>query len=230
IQNKYRFNAAALREVTVGPPATPPRNPTRPQPPALAPKALGGPELPADGDPRVGLFEWMRSSDNPLFARSFVNRVWAHYFGRGLVDPVDNFSVANPPSNERLLDALARSFVESKYDIRKLERDVLLSRTYQLTARPNATNRHDRTNYSRSYPRRLMAEQVVDVLNTALGVTENFGPEVPPGIRAIEIAPSRLQQNQNVTNMFRLFGRPTRAATCDCERPTEPALPQTLFL
>jgi hypothetical protein len=71
---------------------------------------------------------------------------------------------------------------------------------------------------------------VVDVLNTALGVTESFGPEVPPGIRAIEIAPSRLQQNQNVTNMFRLFGRPTRAATCDCERPAEPALPQTLFL
>ena len=69
----------------------------------------------------------MRSADNPFFARSFANRVWGHYFGVGIVNPVDDFSLANPPSNPKLLNALAKDFVESKYDIRKLERTILLS-------------------------------------------------------------------------------------------------------
>jgi hypothetical protein len=231
LQARYRFQGGQFREVVFGTPQPPPRtNPRVQPPPPPTPKALGGPEINTEGDPRAALFEWMRSPENPYFARSFVNRVWGHYFGIGIVHPVDNFSIANPASNDRLLDELAKVFIDSNYDIRKLERSILLSRTYQLTAMPTESNRHDRNNFARSYPRRLMAEQVVDVLNTALGVTESFGNEVPPGIRAIEIAPSRLQQNQNVMNLFRLFGRPTRSATCDCERPTEPALPQTLFL
>lgn len=230
IQAKYRLGNTQLREVSVGTPVQPPRQATRPATPAPTPKALGGPMIEGQADPRVALFDWMRASDNPFFARAFVNRVWAHYFGRGIVDPVDNFSVANPPSNDKLLDALAQDFIASKFDIRKLERTILLSRTYQLSAVVNDSNRLDRSNYSHSFARRLMAEQVVDVLNTALGVTENFGPEVPPNIRAIEIAPSRLQQSPNLTNMMRIFGRPTRTTTCDCERPQEPSLPQTLFL
>src|SRR5207237_367511 len=76
-------------------------------------------------DPRAALYEWLHASANPFFARSFVNRVWGHYFGVGLVDPVDNFSLANPPSNEKLLDALARDFIEHHYDIRQLERTML---------------------------------------------------------------------------------------------------------
>ncbi len=230
LQTKYRVSNTPFREVTTGTPPVPPRNPNKPLPPRRTPKALGGPEIKDEKDPRVELFAWMRSDDNPQFARSFVNRVWAHYFGRGIVDPVDNFSMANPPSNEKLLDALAKDFVESKYDIRRLEKLILSSRTYQLSATPNETNRHDRGNYARSYPRRMMAEAVVDVLNGALGVTENFGAESQPGSRAIEIATNKLQQNQNLANVFRLFGRPTRTATCDCERPAEPALPQTLYL
>lgn len=195
----------------------------------LKPKALGGPEMEPGGDPRLAVFEWLRSGENPYFARSFVNRVWAHYFGPGLVEPVDNFSVANPPSNEPLLDALAKDFVASKYDIRRLERTILLSHTYQQSATPNATNRHDRISYARSYPRRLLAEVVVDVLNSALGTTENFGSEAPAGARAIEVAPNRIQ-NQTLANVFRIFGRPPRTATCDCERAQEPGLPETLFL
>jgi hypothetical protein len=195
----------------------------------LGARALGGPAIDLGGDARTQLFRWLVRPDNPFFARSFVNRVWAHYFGVGLVEPVDGFSVANPPSNEQLLGALARDFIDHRYDIRHLERTILRSRTYQLTAVPNATNARDRRNYSHAFPRRLMAEVVVDVLNAALGVREDFGPEFPKGIRAVEIASNRVA-HPNLAHIFRTFGRPARTATCDCERSGEPAVPQTLFL
>jgi len=195
----------------------------------LRPKALGGPELEYEGDARVQLCDWLTRPDNPFFARAFVNRVWAHYFGVGLVHPVDNFSVANPPSNEKLLDALARDFVEHAYDIRRLERTILVSRTYQLSAMPNESNAGDRGNFSHARVRRLMAEVVVDVLDAALGVGENFGDGIPPGARAIEIAPNRVR-DPHLATIFRIFGRPARTLSCDCERSQEPAVPQTLFL
>jgi hypothetical protein len=195
----------------------------------LPPRALGGPEIATAGDPREPLFRWLVRADNPFFARAFVNRVWAHYFGAGLVEPVDNFSLANPPSNQRLLDALAQEFTASGYDIRRLERTILASRTYQLSSIPNSSNGRDRGNHARCTPRRLLAEVVVDALGDALGVHENFGADAPPGARAIEVAPNRLR-NQRLATVFRLFGRPERTAACDCERSPEPALPQTLFL
>jgi hypothetical protein len=195
----------------------------------LRPKALGGPEIDLEGDARERLFRWLVRPDNPFFARSFVNRVWAHYFGIGLVEPVDGFSVANPPSNGRLLDALARDFIAHGYDIRRLETTILRSRTYQLSAVANATNAHDRKNFAHAYPRRLLAEVVVDVLNSALGVREDFGPDSPKGIRAVEIASNRVR-DPHLAHIFRIFGRPARTATCDCERSMEPAVPQTLFL
>jgi hypothetical protein len=195
----------------------------------LPPRALGGPELALTGDCRARLCDWLVAPDNPYFARAFVNRVWAHYFGIGLVMPVDNFSIANPPSNEALLSALAREFIGHGYDIRHLERMILNSRTYQLSAIPNPSNVHDRGNYARSYPRRLMAEAVADALNTALGAREDPDPGLPPYARAIEAAPNRVQ-NEHLATIFRVFGRPARAAVCDCERSQEPAVPQTLFL
>jgi len=195
----------------------------------LTPKALGGPELDYQGDARGKLCDWLLRPDNPFFARSFVNRVWAIYFGVGLVDPVDNFSVANPPSNAPLLDALAREFAEHGYDLRRLERTILASRVYQLSAVPNTSNAGDRGNYARSYVRRLPAEVVVDVLNAALGTTEDFGPGIPPGSRAIEVAPNRVQ-NAHLANVFRIFGRPARTQACDCERSMAPAVSQVLFL
>lgn len=194
----------------------------------LRPKALGGPVLAGD-DPREALTTWLTRPDNPYFARAFVNRVWAHYFGTGLIDPVDDLSASNPASNERLLDALTTEFVRTGYDTRRLERTVLMSRTYQLSSEPNDTNRSDRTNFSRSYPRRLMAEVVLDVLNDALGTTEDFGPDAPAGARAIEAATNRVRAPY-AARVFRTFDRPGRTSTCDCERPTGPALPQTLFL
>lgn len=194
------------------------------------PKALGGPELSTKNgiDARAELFQWMQSPDNPFFARSFVNRVWAHYFGIGIVEPVDDFSQANPPSNVALLDALAEDFVAHHYDIRRLERTVLMSRAYQLSSRPNATNRLDRKNFSHAQIRPMMAEVFVDVQNSALGVSENFGPDVPANVHMIEVGASRLN-NGNLNYVLRIFGRPPRTTACDCERAMDPALPQTLY-
>ncbi|QJX01003.1 DUF1549 domain-containing protein [Frigoriglobus tundricola] len=195
---------------------------------ALEPKALGGPAL-TGTDPRDALAAWLTRPDNPFFARAFVNRVWAHYFGSGLIDPVDDLSAGNPPSNGGLLDALAADFVRSGFDVRRLERTVLTSRTYQLSSDPNDSNRRDRTNFSRAYPRPLLAEAVLDVLNDALGSVEDFGPDAPAGARAVEVATNRVRSTY-AARVFRVFGRPARTTTCDCERATGPALPQTLFL
>jgi hypothetical protein len=202
----------------------------------LSPKAPAGPEFKFERgkDIRADLFEWLRKPDNPFFARSFVNRIWAHYFGIGLVDPVDDFSQANPPTNARLLDALARDFVDHNYDIRHIERTILLSRTYQNSSTPNETNRFDKVNFARSYVRPMMAEVVVDVLNDALGTSEIYGqgPDIAmkalDGKRMTEIGSSRLN-NQSLAYALRIFGRPPRTSACDCERTMEPALPQTLF-
>ncbi|HXG11908.1 MAG TPA: DUF1549 domain-containing protein [Gemmataceae bacterium] len=218
-----------VREVFIGPPRPTLRHPDTNQP--LPPRALGGPEIPLEPgkDARRELMAWLRSPDNPFFARSFVNRVWGHYFGVGIVDPVDDFSLANPPSNDKLLNALAKDFIEHNFDIRHLERTILNSRTYQLSSTVNETNKYDKTNYSHSLVRPMLAEVVVDVLNSALGVTEDFGNDAPPNARAIEVGASQVQ-NQTLAYVFRIFGRSTRTMACDCERSMEPALPQKLFL
>jgi hypothetical protein len=197
----------------------------------LGARALGGPAIPLGQgtDPRVTLFEWLRAPDNPFFARSFVNRIWGHYLGIGIVHPVDDFSLANPPSNEKLLNALAQDFIDHKFDIRHMERTILNSRVYQLSSKTNATNKLDRNNYAHGYVRPMMAEVVVDVLNSALGVPEKWGADVKPGSRAIEVGASQIQ-NPSIAYAFRIFGRPPRTAACDCERAMEPALPQKLYL
>lgn len=208
---------------------------------SYTPKTLGGPEIevkPGE-DARAKLAGWITDPANPFFARSFVNRVWAHYFGLGIVHPVDDFSQANPPTNPRLLDALAAEFIKSGYDVRALERNILLSRTYQLSAKPNVTNLHDRNNFAKGYIRALSAEQVIDVLNSALGVDEDFGKaaNLPGGRKMSEIGATMLggtagpaNNNPQLGYILRIFGRPARSTACDCERSAEPALPQKLFL
>ena len=196
------------------------------------PKALGGPPIPLKPgeDARVVLADWLTGAENPFFAKSFVNRVWAHYFGIGLVNPVDDFSLANPPTNARLLEALAADFAKSGFDIRALERTILTSRTYQLDFATNDSNKFDKNNFSHALIRPLMAEQVIDVLNAALGVDEEFTGQdaAPKGTKMIEMGTSRLQ-NPNLAYALRIFGRPPRTTACDCERAMEPALPQSLF-
>jgi Protein of unknown function (DUF1553)/Protein of unknown function (DUF1549) len=195
----------------------------------LAPRALGGPELEDANDPRERLFEWLVQPDNPYFARSFVNRVWAVYFGIGLVDPVDGFSVTNPPLNAPLLDALAADFVAHGFDIRRLERMVLNSRAYQRSSEPVAGNLRDHGYFARSIPRPLIAEVLVDALDAALGTPGHFGEDAPKGGRAVEVATNRVT-SPDLARVFRVLGRPERTSVCDCERPKAPGLAQALFL
>ncbi len=203
------------------------KHPTTNQP--LPPTPLGAEPLEEKGDYRAAFLEWMTGEDNPFFARAFVNRVWAYYMGVGIVEPVDNFSAANPPSNEALIAALADDFVQHDYDMRHLERQILRSRTYQRSSMPNETNAGDKINFARKYPRKMMAEVVVDALNSALGTSDNFTRDAPKGSSAIEVAGSQIQDG-NLAYVFNAFGRPPRTAICDCERSDDPALPQILYL
>jgi hypothetical protein len=212
----------------------------RPRPSAVSNKIVppglpGGPAInPKPGeDARKQLADWLTDPRNPFFAKAFVNRVWFHYFGVGLVNPVDDFSQANAPTNPDLLNELAAEFIRSKFDIRNLEKIVLMSRTYQLSSTPNDSNKFDRNNFARSYVRPLAAEQVVDVLNSALGVDEPFNG-FPAGTKMSEIGATLLGgntgiNNQNLTYILKIFGRPIRSTACECERSSEPALPQTLY-
>lgn len=191
--------------------------------------------VPADQDPRAPVMAWLRQPDNPFFARAIVNRVWAHYFSRGIVDPPDHLSPLNPPSHPELLAELTKGFIANKYDLKWLHRTILNSRTYQQSAQTNATNKTDTRNYASFYPRRLPAEVLVDALNHATGSKETFPAELrlPAGARAIEVAGSveAGKERASLAYAFRIFGRPLRAADvqCDCERDSTPTIVQTLF-
>jgi hypothetical protein len=217
-----------LREVYVDPknPKLMPHPETKKGVPAapLASEPLSG-----KGDYRRKLWEWMTDRENRLFAHNFVNRIWKHYFGIGIVEPVDDLSDANPPTHPHLLDSLARDFIASNFDIRHIERRILRSRVYQFSSLPNRTNSEDRKNFARSYPRNLMAEVAVDVINSAVGVQETYRSDVAPGRRAIDVAASTVRDG-DLRHAFSIFGRPTRAPVCECERTSDPALTQTLHL
>ncbi len=217
-----------LREVVVDPksPRLMPHPVTRK---GVPPAPLGAETLDGKGDYRRKLWTWMRDPENPLFAHNMVNRIWKHYFGIGIVEPVDDLSDANPPSHPHLLDSLARDFSSSGFDIRHIERRILESRAYQFSSTPNRANSEDRKNFARSYPRNLMAEVAVDVIHSALGIKERWRADAPEGSRAIDVAPS-IVRDGDLRHAFRVFGRPTRGPVCDCERTTDPALPQTLHL
>ncbi|MFM8274037.1 MAG: DUF1553 domain-containing protein [Gemmata sp.] len=189
-----------------------------------------------EDDPRAAAVAWMREPDNPYFAKAVVNRVWAHYFGRGIIDPADHLSSLNPPSHPELLDALAKGFVESKYDLKWLHKTILSSRTYQQSAKPHETAKGDRRNFA-SFPlRRLPAEVLLDAINQAAGATEAFPPRLflPAGARAMEVAGVTGAEDQRaaLAYAFQIFGRPARngLVQCDCEREQSPTIVQALYL
>ncbi len=196
------------------------------------PRILGGAVVPyaEEGvDPRNTLWEWMRAPDNPYFARNIVNRLWHHYFGVGIVDPVDDLNRANPPSNPELLEWLARDFIEHGFNLKRLHRTILRSRTYQLSHLPSVNNRADRRNFAHALVRRMPAEVALDAIVQATGtklVFNNYA--APPGTRAIGLAASvRFGKSEY---FLRTFGRPERQQTCACERSNEPSLAQALYL
>lgn len=186
----------------------------------------GGPAVPADapGDPRPRLAAWVTAPDNPYFARLAANRLWKHYFGRGLVEPEDDLRSTNPATNEPLLDHLARVLVESHFDLKAVHRLILNSRAYQLSAVPNATNRDDEQFASRRLVRRLPAEVLLDAISDVTGVPEAFAGR-PRGTRAID-----LWDNRAPSYFLDVFGRSERLTPCECGRTTEPTMAQVLHL
>jgi hypothetical protein len=198
-----------------------PRNNKNVKPTPLSGQPL---DVANDTDPRSKLADWMAEKDNPFFARSLVNRYWKHFFGRGLVDPEDDLRLTNPASNPELLDALAKSFTESKYDLKKLVRTICTSQVYRLSAVPNAYNAEDRQNNSRYVPKRLNAEVLLDAIDdVTLAKTAFKG--VPAGTRAVQ-----LPDNQVDSYFLSVFGRPDSASACECERSSDASLAQALHL
>jgi hypothetical protein len=166
----------------------------------------------------------MTAPDNPWFARNLANRLWAHFLGRGLIEPVDDVRATNPPSNPELLDALARYLAGQKFDMKAMIRLITRSRTYQLSAAPNSANMLDEQNFSRSIFRRLPAEVLMDAVCDVTGIEEKYHG-VPRGYRAVQLWDSQVQHY-----FLKLFGRPSRATVCECARPTGASISQALHL
>jgi hypothetical protein len=191
----------------------------------MKPAFLGGEMPDLEGrDRRHALAEWITSGENPWFARSLANRVWAYFMGPGIVEPVDDFRVSNPPSNAALLDELSLRLVSYDFDFKQLVRDITNSRSYQRDTVSNDTNRDDLRNTARFQVRRVRAETLLDLYCQATGVPQKFNG-LPLGARAIEIADGA------TTNYFlKTFGRSERGSVCACEVTLEPSLSQALHL
>jgi hypothetical protein len=175
-------------------------------------------------DRRQVLAAWVTSPDNPFFARAIANRLWAHYFGRGIVEPIDDQRVTNPATNEPLMDALESHLRQQRYDLRAFTRTILNSRVYQLSADTNETNADDRQHFSHPIPKALPAEVLLDAISQTTGVPEKF-EGWPLGVRSIQVWDNRMP-----SYFFRIFGRPVRATVCECERSNEPSISQALHL
>ncbi len=192
----------------------------------IVPAAYGGSgPPPADSHRRRALAEWITAKDNPFFAKSTVNRVWSYFFGRGIIDPVDDIRASNPPSNTALLDALTKDFIDRGFDLRHLMRAIVNSRTYQSSLTSNSWNINDTDNFSHAAPRRLSAEELMDALTMATGVRPNL-PDVPADTRAEQLPDPHVGKD----GFLDLFGRPSRESSCECERRSDISLPQALNL
>jgi hypothetical protein len=175
-------------------------------------------------DRRAYLAEWLTSPENPYFTRAIVNRVWANFYGVGLVEAVDDLRATNPASNEELLAAAADYLIEHRYDLKELMRAILRSEAYQRSSQPLEGNADDARFYSRYYPRRLPAELMLDALSQATGVPTEF-KDYPKGTRALELPDSAVE-----SYFLSAFGRPERLITCECERTDEPSMTQVLHI
>ena len=175
-------------------------------------------------DTRELLADWITAPDNPFFARNIVNRIWGYFMGTAIVEPIDDLRATNPPSNPDLLTALAANFVADGYDLRKLMRTIMRSRVYQLSSAPRPENAHDTRFYAHQNVKRLPAEVLLDAIDFACGTHEKF-PDVPLGIRAIELPDSNFE-----SYFLDTLGRPKRKVNCECERTAEPNLAQVLHI
>jgi hypothetical protein len=192
---------------------------------AMPPRFLGGEAPDVRGkDRRVVLAKWLASPANPWFATSFANRVWAHFLGVGIVEPVDDFRVSNPASNPELLETLGQHFTATRYDLKALVREICNSRTYQRSTRRNASNADDEKNFAHALVRRIKAESLLDTISAATDTKDKFAG-LPLGARAVQIA-----DGTRSTYFLKTFGRASRETPCSCEVKMEPTLSQALHL
>ncbi|QDU82218.1 Bacterial Ig-like domain (group 2) [Polystyrenella longa] len=206
-----------------------------PQPPS----PLDGEALEFDdpSDRRIHLAKWLTAPENPYFARSITNRVWANFMGVGLVEQIDDMRVTNPASNEELLSKLSDHLVANEFNVKELIRVVLQSEAYQRSSEPLPGNEEETRFYSRYYPRRMMAEVLLDAISQVTNVTDQFneiefpGADMmdtdfyPDGTRAIQLYDSAVK-----SYFLKTFGRNQRLITCECERSDEPTMVQVLHL
>jgi len=196
--------------------------PTPPQFPFMHKDVLNDPKA----NRREQLAHWLTSPENPYFARSYVNRLWAYMLGVGLIEPIDDLRAGNPPSNPKLLDRLTAEFIQSKFNVRHMLRLITTSRTYQHSVITNRWNQDDQVNYSHAIARRLPAEVLYDAIHRATGTTTRL-PGLPPGARAAQL----LDSAQDAPGGFLdLFGKPPRESACECERSTGVQLGPVLAL
>ena len=192
----------------------------------MAPTPLAGEPIDTEGvrDLRRPLADWLTDSDNRLFTRNIVNRIWSYYMGSGIVEPVDDLRATNPASNPELLDGLGDHLVETKFDLRQLMRAIMTSRVYQLSSKARPGNADDRRFYLHYNIKRLPAEVLLDAIDSACGTHEPFNG-VPLGTRAIELP------DPNFDSYFLdTLGRPQRVVACECERTADPNLAQVLHI
>jgi len=207
----------------------------KPQPPA--PLDAEPIDFDAPGDRRDAIAQWMTSPENPYFTRAITNRIWANFFGRGLVESVDDLRLSNPASNEPLLEVTAQHLIERQFDLKQLIRTILESETYARSSEPLPENADDTKYHTRYYPRRLMAEVLLDCIDQVLQTSNDFSTIAfpgadsqktafyPRGTRAIELYDSAVS-----SYFLKTFGRNTREITCECERSSEPSMVQVLHL
>ena len=188
----------------------------------MEPKPLEGSPMTHDLDRRIPLAQWMTAPDNPFFAKNIVNRYVGYLLGRGLVEPIDDLRSTNPPTNPALMDALAKHFVESKFDVKQLVRTIMTSRLYQLDSQPTAANAGDSKFYSHYYVKRLKAEPLLDAIDRVTGTQTKY-KSLPLGTRAIELPDAEYPDY-----FLNTFAKPRRASVCECERSPDENLSQAL--
>jgi hypothetical protein len=184
----------------------------------------GGAADVAGKDRRAVLADWITSPQNPFFSTSVANRVWAHFMGVGIVNPVDDIRASNPASNPELFAELGQRLTDYKFDLKQLVRDICNSQAYQRTTQPNDSNSLDTRNYSHATVRRIAAEMLLDCVSQATGTKDKFRG-LPLGARAVQIADGTTSDY-----FLNAFGRSPRTTVCDCEASTDPSLSQALHL
>jgi hypothetical protein len=198
-------------------------------------EVLGGGTVSLADDARDDLMQWLRSAKNPYFAKAFVNRVWANYFGVGIVNPPDDLNLANPPSNAELLDYLASGFIKHGFDMKWVHRQIVLSDAYQRSVEVNDTNRLDHRNFSRAIPRRLAAEVIYDAVYSAT-INDQRSSQMLDDRKRRAVAITDISRgggggnNNPYSYALGVFGRSTRESNCDCDRSEQPSVLQTIYL